>query len=181
MPADADVVALVTHQNGRTAIWHIVIDPAWPMSRLSGAWVDTVAPAMYAQRYLLPFGDQLPISLEHLESDSAGVFDPNATRDAVAAVIDVLDAQHLDSPTKAGKPRAAISWPRVPEPLDWGPIPAPPYSVADDKLTSESIAVAKWVSRLADVWSETEVVRASRDYLCGGDRSPRPMPVILRT
>lgn len=180
MSVDADVVALVKQQNDRTAFWHIVIDPTWPMSRLSGAWVDTVAPALYAKRLLLPFGGQMPDGLEHLEAESAGVLDPNATRDAVAAVIEELNAQHLNNPTKAGKPRAAISWPRVPEPLDWAHIPKPPRGVAEDSLTSESIAVATWVSRLADVWAEIEVIRVSRDYLSAGLKVQRPIPVVLR-
>ena len=180
MTSDADVVALINQQDERIAIWHIVIDPGWPMSRLSGAWVDVVAPAMYAERYLLPFADKLPASLEHVKVDSAGVLDPNATREAIAAVIEKLNAQHMDSPTKAGKPRATVSWPQLPEPLDWDVLPTPPPGVADDTLTSQSIAVAGWVSRLADIWAAIEVIRVSREYLCAGDKDPRPMPVVLR-
>lgn len=178
--SSADVVALVNQQGKRTAIWHVVIDPAWPMSRLSGAWVDVVAPAMYAQRYLLPVGERIPANLAYLAAEDAGVVEPNATRDAIAAVIDQLTAQHLDNPTKAGKPRAPISWPQLPEHLDWTRLPNPPNGVADDPLTSETIALARWLSRLADAWSNTETIRLSRDYLSGDDSVPRRMPVVLR-
>jgi hypothetical protein len=108
------------------------------------------------------------------------MIDPNATRDAVATVIDNLNTRHQDAPTKAGKPRATISWPPLPEPLDWTILPEPPRGVADDVLTRETIAVAGWISRLADAWSNTEVIRLSRDYLSDGDNVPRPMPVVLQ-
>lgn len=39
MATDADVVALINNQGNRLAIWHVVIDPSWPMGRLCGAWV----------------------------------------------------------------------------------------------------------------------------------------------
>jgi hypothetical protein len=68
-------------------------------------------------RYLLPFADRLSDELTHIEPSSAGMLDGHGTRDAVAAIIDKWDAQHKDSPTKAGKPRAPIAWPRLPEPL----------------------------------------------------------------
>lgn len=180
MTTGADVVALINKHDDRLAIWHVVIDPNWPMGRLCGAWVDTVAPALYAQRYLLPFDDRLPEGLSHIEPSSAGMFDATGTRDAIAAIIEKLDAQHQDSPTKAGKPRAPISWPRLPEPLDWSALPAPPRGVADDPLTSTTIAVARWVAHLADVWSSVEVNRLARDYLADGDTTPEPMPVVLR-
>lgn len=181
MATDSDVVALINKQDDRLAIWHVVIDPSWPMSRLCGAWVDMVAPALYVQRYLLPFGNHLPEDLTDIAASSAGMFDPNGTRDAIAAAIEKLDARHKNSPTKAGKPRAAISWPRIPGFLDWSELPAPPRGVADDPLTSTTIAVANWIARLADVWSSVETVRLSRDYLADGDIAPKPMPVVLRT
>lgn len=180
MTTGADVVALINKRDDRLAIWHVVIDPSWPMGRLCGAWVDTVAPALYAQRYLLPFGDHLSDELTHIEGSSAGMFNANGTRDSIAAIIEKLDAQHKDSPTKAGKPRAPIVWPRLPEPLDWSTLPAPPRGVADDPLTSATIAAAGWVSRLADTWKSVEVNRLSRDYLADGDTTPRAMPVVLR-
>lgn len=180
MTTNVDVVALINKDSDRLAIWHVVIDPSWPMSRLCGAWVDTVAPALYAQRYLLPFGDRLPDDLAHLATDSAGALDANATREAIATVIDKLEARHKDSPTKAGKPRAPITWPRLPAPLDWATLPAPPRGVADDPLTSETIAVANWMSQLADAWSSIEVIRLARDYLADNDVAARPMPVVLR-
>lgn len=180
MTTDADVVALINKQGDRLAIWHVVIDPSWPMSRLCGAWVDTVAPALYQQRYLLPFDERLPDELTHLTPESAGTLDANATREAVISVIDKLEARHKESLTKAGKPRAPITWPRLPAPLDWANLPAPPRGVADDPLTGETIAVAGWVSQLAAAWSSIEVIRLSRDYLADDDVTPRPMPVVLR-
>lgn len=180
MSTEADVVALINQRNDRLAIWHVVIDPNWPMSRLCGAWIDTVAPALYAKRYLLPFGYHMPNDHTDLEPASAGDFDANRTREVIAQTIDKLDAQHKDSPTKAGKPRAPITWPRLPDPLDWTTLPEPPRGVADDPLASETIAVARWVATLADAWSTTETLRLSRDYLANGDTLTRPMPVVLR-
>ncbi|OMB88078.1 hypothetical protein [Mycolicibacterium conceptionense] len=181
MTTNADVVVLINKQGDRLAIWHVVIDPSWPMGRLCGAWVDTVAPALYVQRYLLPFGDRLPEELTDVTASSAGQFNANETRAAIETAIEKLDARHKDSPTKAGKPRAPITWPRLPAPLDWADLPVPPRGVADDPLTSETIAVANWVSQLAAAWSSIEVTRLSRDYLADGDTTPRPMPVALRT
>ena len=37
---DADTVALINSRDDRLAVWHVVIDPGWPMSRLCGAWID---------------------------------------------------------------------------------------------------------------------------------------------
>lgn len=179
MSAGVDVVAVVNKRDGRLAIWHVVIDPSWPMTRLCGAWVDIVEPSLCAQRYLLPFGGRLPTELAQHESFSAGVFDAAGTREAVIEAIRELDARHQDSPTKAGKARAPISWPRVPESLDWGSLPGPPRGVVEDPLTSETIAVARWLAQLADAWSSVEVLRLSRDYLADGDVTPRPMPVAL--
>lgn len=181
MPTDADVVAVINTHHNHLAIWHVVVDASWPMSRLSGAWVDTPDPGLGAQRYILPFRDRLPDELTHFQPSSAGQFDANGTRDAIAAVIDKLDAQHQQSPTKAGKARATLSWPNLPEPLDWAMLPEPPHGVADDPLTSETIAVARWVSRLADIWASVETTRLSRDYLADGDITARPMPIVLRT
>lgn len=180
MTTAADVVALINKHGDRLAIWHVVIDPSWPMSRLCGAWVGTVSPALHWQRYLLPVSDRLPDDLAHLTPDSAGVLDANATREAIATVIEKLQARHNDSPTKAGKPRAPITWPRLPAPLDWAHLPAPPRGVAEDLLTSETIAVAGWVAQLADAWSSVEITRLSRDYLADKNVAPRPMPVVLR-
>ena len=178
--AATDVVALINQRDSHLAIWHVVIEPSWPMGRLCGAWVDTIAPALYVQRYLLPIRDHLSEDLAYLRHGSAGTLDANSTREAVVEAIGKLDAQHRDSPTKAGKPRAPISWPQVPDPLDWTTLPAPPRGVVDNPLTGETIAVATWVSVLADVWSSVETIRLSRDHLANGDTMARPMPVTLR-
>jgi len=179
MTNTADVVALINKRDQDLAVWHVVIDPSWPMSRLCGAWVNTMAPHLYVQRYLLPFDDELPDELVHIGTASAGVFDANATRQAVIATIAELDARHKDSPTKAGKARAPIPWPQVPEPLDWATLPPVPNGVVDDQLRRETIAAAMWVGRLSDAWAKVEVNRLSRDYLSDAEPSPRPMPVVL--
>jgi len=180
MTVGADVIALINSQGDRNAIWHVVIDPAWPMSRLCGAWVDVVAPALYVQRYLLPFGEHLPDDMTQLEAHGAGMFDPNATRDSVVRRIAELDAQHKDSPTKSGTDRAPVPWPQIPERLDWANLPDPPRGVADDPLTSETIAVARWLSDLATAWAGVEALRLSRTHLSDGESKPRPLPVVLR-
>ncbi|UCZ62881.1 hypothetical protein [Mycolicibacterium phocaicum] len=176
---DADTVALINCRGDRVAVWHIVIDPGWPMSRLCGAWIDALTPSLLVQRYLLPFGGTLPDSLADLRGSSAGTFDPNDTRDAIVADIEKLNARHEDSPTKAGKPRASILWPDVPAPLDWAALPAVPHGVVEDPLARETIAAAMWVASLADAWAKVEVIRLSRDHLSDGDSLARPMPVAL--
>lgn len=177
--SDADVVALINKDGDRLAVWHIVIGPEWPMSRLAGAWVDVIAPALYVRRFLIPFGGCLPNDLAHLESDSAGVIDPNATRGAIAARISELEVLHKNSPTKAGKPRAPIPWPRLPARLDWDDLPHPPRGVVADPLTSQTIAVARWVADLATAWSNVETNRLSRDHLAGQESVAQAMPVVL--
>lgn len=56
----------------------------------------------------------------------------------------------------------------------------PTRRVADDALTSEMIAAATCVCRLADAWSSVENTRLSRDYLADADAdaTPRVMPVV---
>ena len=117
--------------------------------------------------------------LAHLESDSAGVIDPNATRGAIAARISELEVLHTSSPTKAGKPRAPIPWPRLPARLDWDDLPHPPRGVVEDPLMSQTIAVARWVADLATVWSNVETNRLSREHLAGEESVAQAMPVVL--
>jgi hypothetical protein len=107
------------------------------------------------------------------------MFDPMATLNAVAKEISELDARHRAAPTKAGKPRAPIDWPRLPQPLDWSAAPAPPRGVTDDPLASETIGVARWVADLADAWSNVETLRLSREHLRDDEISPRPLPVVV--
>lgn len=178
----ADVVALMNRHGSRLAVWHVVIEPGWPMGRLCGSWVDTVAPSLYAQRYLLPLGGLIPDSeIEPFAPSSAGVIDANRTREAVAQEIAALDVRHKDSPTKSGAARAPIDWPRLREPLDLGAIPDPPRGVVkDDQLVRDTIVVAQWVSALAAAWAEVETIRLARPHLADGGTSPRPLPVVLR-
>lgn len=177
---NVDVVALINERRGRLAVWHVVVDPTWPMSRLCGAWMDSTASELFAERYLLPFEGRELGGFGDVESVSAGIIDVDKTRSAVTTAIADLDVLHRNSPTKSGTARAAISWPRVPEPLDWTMLPVPPRGVLDDSLTSETIAVARWVADLADAWSGVETIRCSRKHLAGADTNARPFPVILR-
>lgn len=179
MATQADVVAITNNQRDRLAIWHVAINPSYPMSRLCGAWVNVLVPFLYVDRLLMPFEGHLTEDLATLEPDAAGIFDPNGTRDNVVARIAELDARHKNSPTKAGNPRAPIPWPRVPETLDWANLPEPPHGVADDPLTRATICVARWVSDLSDAWSSVEVHRLARRHLADGEVAPRPMPVVL--
>lgn len=180
MATDADVVALINRDDERFAIWHIVIGPGYPMSRLCGAWVNpTVNPSLLATRLLLPFGGRLADDLRQFQAASVGVFDPAATLDAISARIAELDARHKESLTKAGKPRAPLSWPSLPQALDWDNPPPPLPGVTDDPLTSATIGVARWIANLADAWASVEVNRLSREHLADGEVAPRPMPVVL--
>lgn len=172
-----DVVAIISADKQRTAIWHVVLSPDYPMGRLCGAWIDVIAPALIAGRLLLPWDGHLPGQLVELSALAAGVFDPHAVLDTVAGEIAALDALHRASPRKDGKPREPVNWPRLPAPLVWSNPPQPPRGVAGDPLTSRTIGLANWVARLADAWAAVEVIRLSREYLAaGGTKTPRPMP-----
>jgi hypothetical protein len=197
--SDADVVALINTDGEPIAVWHVAIGvrgtgarggdqetddqvgiTRHPTSRLCGAWIDVTAPALLADRLLLPFDDQLPDALQSYESASAGIFDPVATRDAILDRITELDEVHQSTPTKAGLPRAPIAWPKLPEPFDWKDPPQPPRGVADDPLVSPLIAVARWIAYLADAWSTVEVNRLSRQHLAGNETTSRQIPVVVR-
>jgi hypothetical protein len=43
MATDADGVAPINKQDDRLAIWHVVIDPSWPMGRHAGPRTVRVA------------------------------------------------------------------------------------------------------------------------------------------
>ena len=180
MTTDADVVAIIHADGKRVATWHVVIDPGWPMGRLCGAWVfDTASPSLVATHLLLPFGGVLPDDLAGLAGVSTGLFDPAASREAIAKEIAEIEALHGATPTKAGKPRAALDWPSLPEPLDWSALPSPPRGVVDDELTSVVVAVANWVADLADAWAAIETIRLSREHLRGDVGTVRPLPAVL--
>jgi hypothetical protein len=175
---EADVVAIVNAIGDRIAVWHVVVDPTYPMGRLCGAW-EHASPDLVATRLILPFGGQLPDALAHLASASAGVIDVSATLAATSDWISELDALHESSRAGAAKGRAPIEWPRLPQPLDWASPPAPPVRVVDDPFVASTIGVAYWVADLADAWSAVETKRLSREHLSTGDTVPRPLPVVL--
>ena len=108
-----------------------------------------------------------------------GTVDLNVTLSAVGEVIAELDKKHRGSRTAAGKPRAPIGWPELPEQLDWAALPATPGGVNPDPFVAEVIAVAYWVTGLAEAWSAVETIRASREYLANGDVTTRLLPIKL--
>ena len=174
----ADVVAVVNADGDRIAIWHVVLSPSYPMSRLSGAW-EHASPGLVATRLILPFGGQMPNSLTHLAPTSAGVINVLATLAAVSDWLDNLVTLHESSRNASGKSRAPIKWPALPAPLDWTSPPSPPAGVVDDPFIASTIGVARWVADLADAWSAIETKRLSREHLAAGDTQPRPLPVVL--
>jgi hypothetical protein len=176
--SEADVVAIVNTVGDRVAIWHVVVSPSYPMSRLSGAWTHA-STDLVATRLILPFHGQLPDSLAYLESASAGVIDVSATLAAVSEVVAKLDELHKSSRNGVGKSRAPINWPQLPLPVDWASPPSPPNGVVDDPFVAMTVGVACWVADLADTWSAIETRRLSRDHLAGSDKGPRPLPGVL--
>jgi hypothetical protein len=174
----ADVVAVVNADGDRIAIWHVVLSPSYPMSRLSGAWEHASA-CLVATRLVLPFRAQMPDALTHLASASAGVIDVLATLAAVSEWLDKLVTLHESSRNARGKSRAPIEWPALPAPLDWTSPPSPPAGVVDDPFIASTVGVARWVAHLADAWSAIETKRLSREHLAAGDTQPRPLPVVL--
>jgi hypothetical protein len=174
----ADVVAVVNAVGDRVAIWHVVVSPSYPLSRLSGAWTHA-STDLVATRLILPFDGQLPDALAYLEPVSAGVMDVLATLAAISEVVAKLDDRHKSSRNGVGKSRAAIDWPPLPAPLDWTSPPPSPNGVVDDPFVARTVGVARWVADLADTWSAIETKRLSREHLAGGDEGPRPLPVVL--
>jgi hypothetical protein len=175
---EADVVAVVNADGDRIAIWHVVVSPSYPLSRLSGAWIHA-STGLVGTRLILPFGGQLPDALTYLASASAGVVDMSATLAAVSESVAKLDALHESSRNGVGKSRAPIEWPALPLPLDWTSPPWPLNGVVDEPFIASTVGVARWVADLADAWSAIETKRLSREHLAAGDTQPRPLPVVL--
>jgi hypothetical protein len=175
---EADVVAVVNADGDRIAIWHVVLSPSYPMSRLSGAWGHASAD-LVSTRLILPFGGQMPNALTHLASASAGVIDVLATLAAVSEWLNKLVTLHESSRSALGKRRAPIEWPALPLPLDWTSPPWPPNGVVDEPFIASTVGVARWVADLADAWSAIETKRLSREHLAAGNTQPRPLPVVL--
>jgi hypothetical protein len=182
MAQSADVIALLRYREGASAVWHVDINPSTPLARLCGAWVtgdaDTLR-SVLAARLLLPFGGHLDPEAALLADRAVGIVDPNATLASIGNRISELDALHSESKTAAGKARAPVDWPKLPEPLDWAALPSPPRGVNPDPFVAETLAVARWLAELAEVWSAVEVARTSRQHLAGGDLTTQPLPVAL--
>lgn len=182
MVQSADVIAVFRYGEGASAVWHVDISPSTLLARLCGAWVAGDANTLrsvLAARLLLPFGGRLDKEAVLLADRAVGIVDPNATLASISNTISGLDALHRDSKTAAGNARAPITWPTLPQSLDWAAIPSPPRGVNPDPFVSETIAVARWLADLAEVWSAIEVARTSRQHLAGGDLTHRPLPTAL--
>lgn len=182
MIQETDVVAILNSSAGRTAIWHVDINPVTPLGRLCGAWVvddPNVWRSVLATRLLLPVRDQHDEALDDAVALTVGALDPSATRERVVEAMNDLDARHRASLTAAGKPRADINWPRLRTPLSWDDIPPAPRGVVGDPFIAETIAVARWVADLAEAWLAIETARTSREHLAAGDPTVRPFPVVL--
>jgi hypothetical protein len=182
MPETADLIAIVRQGNESSAVWHVDVAPSTPLMRLCGAWVtdDTsVLRNVVASRVVLPFGGQLDGVAIEIAKDAVGVVDLNTTLTTVSEVIADLDEKHRASKTAAGKPRAQIQWPELPDALDWSALPAPPRGVNPEPFVAEMIAVARWVADLAEAWSKVETARTSKEHLAAGDMTPRLLPVNL--
>jgi hypothetical protein len=178
----ADLIALFRYSKDASAVWHVDINPSTPLARLCGAWVTSdvhTLQSVVAGRLLLPFGGRLTAQAGLLADGSDGIVDPNATLTSIRSIMSRLDALHCDSRTAAGKARAPITWPTLPEPLEWAALPSPPRGVNPDPFVAEMIAVAQWLADLADAWSAVEVARTSRAHLACGDLTIRPLPLSI--
>jgi len=178
----ADVIALFRYREGASAVWHVDISPSTPLARLCGAWVTGDAHTLrnvLSARLVAPFGGHWDPEAALLAERAVGIVDPNATLASIGNRISELDALHSESKTAAGKARAPINWPKFPEPLDWAALPSPPRGINPDPFVAETVAVARWLADLAEVWSAVEVARTSRQHLAGDDLTPQPLPVVL--
>lgn len=181
MPS-VDVIALFRYSEGASAVWHIDISPSTPLARLCGAWVTDDAYTLHnvlTARLLLPFAGRLDAEAASLADRAVGIVDPNATHASIRNRVSELDELHRESKTAAGSARAPISWPTLPEPLDWTTLPPTPRGVNPDPFVAETIAVARWLADLADAWSKIETARTSRQHLAAGDLITHALPVVL--
>lgn len=178
----ADVIAVFRYREYASAVWHVDISPSTPLMRLCGAWVTGDARTLRSvltARLLLPFGGRLNPEALALADRTVGTVDPNATLATVHNTISELDALHRHSTTAAGHARAPINWPALPQPLEWAALPSLPRGVNPEPFVAETLAVARWLADLAEVWSAVEVARTSRKHLACGDITPRPLPVAV--
>jgi hypothetical protein len=152
--------------------------------RLCGAWVTDDARVLRnvtAARIVLPFGGRLDRTAMEFTSTAIGVVDLSATLNIISEVIAGLDDKHRASKTAAGNTRAAVRWPKLPEPLDWTALPAAPRGITPNPFVAEMIAVARWVVGLAEAWSSVETTRTSKEHLAAGELTPRLLPVNLES
>lgn len=178
----ADVIAVFRYREDASAVWHVDISPSTPLMRLCGAWVTGDARTLRSvltARLLLPFGGRLNAEATALADRTVGTVDPNATLATVHNTIAELDALHRHSTTAAGHARAPIVWPTLPRPLNWAALRPLPRGVNPEPFVAETLAVARWLTDLAEAWSAVEVARTSRQHLACGDTAPRPLPVAI--
>ncbi len=174
------MIALVNGDEQRTAVWHVDINSDLRnMSRLGGAWVtdnDNLNPLVLTGRHVFLFADAIPSAAEPWVQS---VIDVSATLTNISEWVAEQDRIHANTPTDKGNERAPISWPKLPEPLDWNALPPPPRGVVEDKLMADAIVAAHWVAGLADAWQAVEVIRMSRKHLKGDDVETRVLPLAL--
>lgn len=176
--------AVVNADQGRVAIWHVATEPIAQTSRLCGAWVtddSEVQRKVVTARAVVVFGDELTQPVKPLLQHAAGTIDIKATLAAIEQHIFVVNGVHAESRTDKGNPRAPIPWPVLPAMLDWAQLPPVSNGVVNDPLIRSTIAVARWIADLADIWSAIETTRTARAHLCRESPTPLPLPLVLRS
>ena len=181
-PADASAVAVINADASAFAIWHVAVEPVAQIARLCGAWVTDdpeVQRKVVAARLAVVVGDRPTKAVTTLLTLTHGRIDLPATLTAITDHTNSLDALHADSRTAKGNQRAPITWPTIPKAPDWAALPPVPTGVVDDPMIISTVATARWLADLADVWSAIETLRTSRPHLSRGEPEPIPVPFAL--
>ncbi|WP_078327597.1 hypothetical protein [Mycobacteroides salmoniphilum] len=179
-PEDMRAVAVVNGDDNMVAIWHVATEPVVQTSRLCGAWVtddrDVQQNVVAARKVLLldEPSDYVRALLTHVR----GVIDLKATLIAIEQYTADLDEIHRTTPTPKGSQRAPISWPALTQVPDWNVMAPMPVGVVQDPLIRSTIALARRLACLADIWSAIETIRTSKSHLSIGAPSPLPLPLV---
>ncbi|MCV7281425.1 hypothetical protein H7J88_17450 [Mycolicibacterium flavescens] len=173
---DTSAIAVVHSGSDAVAIWHVAVEPVVQTARLCGAWVTRdadVQQRVIRARKVVLVNEVMSDRLESLLTHSDGAFDVEATLTAIRQHIDRLDEIHRTSFTPKGSPRAPISWPSLPPS---GTPLSVPVGVVQTPLIRSTIAMARWLADLANVWSAVESIRVSKAHLKVDSPSPQPLP-----
>ena len=183
MANELGAIAVVNADADTMAIWHVAADPIAQTARLCGAWVtgdlDTQRKVVAARKAVV-LGDRSIGSTTEVLAHAGGIIDLKATLAAIEQYTCGLDDIHHASRTPKGSQRAPITWPTLPEMLDWAALPAVPAGVVEEPLIRSTIAVARWMADLADAWAAIETTRTSRAHLSEQNPSPLPIPFVLQ-